>query len=79
MTAVLLRAAAAVSHGERIRAVEGLREQLRVMAVAAGVTVDWSTLTVTGPTEAAGADVGARIEWCASVVAHAPDVTSRSG
>jgi hypothetical protein len=37
------------------------------MAVAAGLTPDWSTLAVTGPTEMTGTQHGARFEWTGRV------------
>jgi hypothetical protein len=51
----------------RESAIDGLRGQLRVMAVAAGATLDWTTLAVAGPTEMAGAGDRTRFEWRASV------------
>ena len=62
-----LRAAAALAHDDRHGAVEELRHQLCTMATAAGATPDWTTLTVTGPTEMTGVDEAARFEWTASV------------
>jgi hypothetical protein len=64
---VLYRAAAAVPHANRASAIDGLRGQLRIMAVAAGATLDWTTLAVAGPTEMAGEGDGTRFEWRASV------------
>jgi hypothetical protein len=64
---VILRAAAALPDDDRQRATQELRQQLHVMAVAADVAPDWSTLTVTGPTEMEEADQGARFEWTAVV------------
>jgi hypothetical protein len=37
------------------------------MALAAGLTPDWSTLAVTGPTETTGTQHGARFEWTGRV------------
>jgi hypothetical protein len=54
----------------RESAIDGLRGQLRVMAVAAGATLDWTTLAVAGPTEMAGAGDRTRFEWRASVAGH---------
>jgi len=59
----IYQAAAALPHRDRGRATEGLRAQLTIMAAAAGVTPDWSTLDVTGPTERTGTQQGARFEW----------------
>jgi hypothetical protein len=67
---VIYRAAAALPHEDRTRALPGLRGQLRIMAVAAGATPDWTTLTVVGPDEVAGAQAPTRFEWHASVVVH---------
>jgi hypothetical protein len=67
---VIYRAAAALPHGDRTRALPGLRGQLQIMAVAAGTTPDWATLTVAGPEEVAGAQPPTRFEWHASVVVH---------
>jgi hypothetical protein len=64
---VIYRAAAAVPHANRESAIEGLQGQLRIMAVAAGATLDWTTLAVAGPTEMAGAGDRTRFEWTASV------------
>ena len=66
--AASLRAAAALPHGDRDRAVDCLRQQLRVMADAACATPDWTTFTVTGPVVMPGAEPAARFEWTASVV-----------
>src|SRR4051794_30432335 len=65
--ATIHQAAAALSHQNRPRATEGLRDQLAIMALAAGLTPDWSTLTVTGPTEMTGTQHGARFEWTGRV------------
>jgi hypothetical protein len=64
---VIFRAAAALPDDDRQRAVDELRSQLCTMAVAAAATPDWTTLTLTGPIEMAGADEEARFEWTASV------------
>ena len=66
----VLRAAAALPHDDREDAVAELRSQLCVMADSSGGTPDWTTFTVTGPTEMAGAQDGARFEWTATVVVH---------
>jgi hypothetical protein len=65
--AVVYRAAAAVPHTNRVSAIDGLRSQLRIMAVAAGATLDWTTLAVAGPMEMAGEGDRTRFEWRASV------------
>jgi hypothetical protein len=65
--ATVYRAASALPHRNRGRATEGLRDRLTIMAVAAGLTPDWSTLVVTGPTEMTGTQQGARFEWTGRV------------
>jgi hypothetical protein len=40
------------------------------MALAAGLTPDWPTLAVTGPTEMTGTQHGARFEWTGRVAMH---------
>jgi hypothetical protein len=65
--ATIYQAAAALSHQNRGRATEGLRDQLTIMALAAGLTPDWSTLAVAGPTEMTGTQHGARFEWTGRV------------
>ncbi|NYJ06416.1 hypothetical protein [Petropleomorpha daqingensis] len=67
---MIYRAAAALPYEDRSRALPGLRGQLRIMAVAAGTTPDWTTLTVAGPDERVGAQSPTRFEWHASVVVH---------
>lgn len=61
------QAAAALPHQNRGRATEALRDRLTIMALAAGLTPDWSTLVVTGPTEMTGTQHGARFEWTGRV------------
>ena len=61
------KAAAALPHRNRGRATERLRDQLTIMARAAGLAPDWTTLAVTGPTEMTGAQHGARYEWTGRV------------
>jgi hypothetical protein len=65
--ATIYQAAAALSHQDRGRATEGLRDRLTIMALAAGQTPDWSTLAVTGPTEMTGTQHEARFEWTGRV------------
>ncbi len=60
-------AAAALPYADRERATAGLRGQLRLMALAAAATPDWSTLSVTGPTEVLGARSRTWFEWTATV------------
>jgi hypothetical protein len=67
---VILRAAAALPHDDRERAVEELRSQLRIMAAAAAVIPDWTTLTVTGPTEMTAVDERSWFEWAAKIAVH---------
>jgi hypothetical protein len=66
-SAPIYQAAAALPHQNRGRATEGLRDQLTIMALAAGLTPDWSTLAVTGPSEMTGTQHGARFEWTGRV------------
>ena len=65
--ATVYRAAAALPDRNRGRATEELRDRLTIMALAAGLTPDWSTLAVTGPTEMTGTQHGARFEWTGRV------------
>jgi hypothetical protein len=60
-------AAAALPYLDRERAAVGLRGQLRLMALAAAATPEWSTLTVTGPTEMLGDRGRTWFEWTATV------------
>jgi hypothetical protein len=71
---VIYQAAAALPHANRATAVHGLEGRLRIMAMAAGGTPDWTTLAVTGPTEVDGAPEQARFEWTASVAARGASV-----
>jgi hypothetical protein len=64
---LIYRAAAALPHANREWATHALACQLRIMAAAAGGTLDWATLAMTGPTKVAGAPELARFEWTASV------------
>jgi hypothetical protein len=66
-SAPIYQAAAALPHHNRGRATTALRGQLTIMALAAGLTPDWSTLAVTGPTEMTGTQHGARFEWTGRV------------
>jgi hypothetical protein len=52
---VIYKAAAALPHDNREWATDELRDQLQIMAGAAGMTPDWTNLVVTGPTEMDGA------------------------
>ena len=65
--ATIYQAAAALPHQNRGRATEGLRDQLTIMALAAGLAPDRSTLAVAGPTEMTGTQHGARFEWTGRV------------
>ncbi len=64
---VIYRAAAALSCNNREWATAGLRDQLRVMAIAAGATPDWSTLAVNGPIEIPGVHGRIWFEWTGTV------------
>jgi hypothetical protein len=68
--ATIYQAAAALQHQNRGRATEALRDQLTIISLAVGLTPDWSTLAVTGPTEMTGTQHGARFEWMARVAMH---------
>lgn len=70
----VLRAAAALPYDDQEDAVAELRGQLCVMAASAGGAPDWTTLSVAGPTDMAGAPHGARYEWTATVVVHGESV-----
>jgi hypothetical protein len=64
---LIYRAAVAMPQDDRVVATDQLRRQLRIMAAAAGATLDWTTLAVTGPMEIPGAEAATRFEWTASV------------
>ncbi len=51
---MIYEAAAAYPYEDRERATSGLRDQLRLMAITGGGNLDWTSLTVEGPTEAPG-------------------------
>ena len=61
------RAAAALPYDDRERAIAGLCGQLRLMAVAAGGTPNWSTLEVRGPVQVVGLHRAVWHEWTATV------------
>ena len=71
---MIYRAAAALPDDDRQSAVDGLRGQLRIMAVAGGATPDWTTLVVAGPVEMAGGEDRTRFEWTASVTVRGATV-----
>ena len=71
---LIYRAAAALPHANREWATHALACQLRIMATAAGGTLDWTTLAMTGPTNVAGAPERARFEWTASVAVRGLNV-----
>ena len=71
---MIYRAAAALPDDDRQLAVDGLRGQLRIMAVAGGATPDWTTLVVAGPVEMAGGEDRTRFEWTASVTVRGATV-----
>ncbi len=64
---VMYRAAAALPHADRERATTGLREQLNVMAAAAGAIPDWTTFSVEGPVEQVELHDSGWSEWAATV------------
>lgn len=65
--AMLYKAAATSPYADRERAASGLRSQLRLMARAGGGNLDWTSLTVEGPTEAPGPHGATWYEWRATV------------
>jgi hypothetical protein len=71
---VIYQAAAALPHANREWATHGLACQLRIMAMAAGGTLDLTTLAVAGPTDVPGAAEKARFEWTASVAVRGASV-----
>ena len=60
-------AVAALPYEHHERAAAGLRGRLRLMAADEGVTPDWSTLTVTGPTTSLDGRGRTWFEWTATV------------
>ena len=64
---MIYQAAAAYPYEDRARATSGLRSQLRLMAIAGGGNLDWTSLTVDGPTEAPGPHGARWFEWKATV------------
>jgi hypothetical protein len=71
---LIYHAAAALPHANREWATHELACRLRIMAVAAGGTLDWTTLAVAGPTDVPGAPERARFEWTASVAVRGASV-----
>jgi hypothetical protein len=71
---LIYQAAAALPHANREWATHGLACQLRIMAMAAGGTLDWTTLAVAGPIDVPGAPERARFEWTASVAVRGASV-----
>ena len=65
--AVNFTATAALPFENRERATAGLRGRLRLLAVADGVTPDWSTLQVTGPTTSLDLRGRTWFEWTGTV------------
>ncbi len=63
------RASTALPYSDRGRAVAGLRGQLRLTAIADGMTPDWSTMSVEGPVEGKGLHGAIWYEWSATVEA----------
>jgi uncharacterized membrane protein len=66
------RATAAVPDLDAERAVSALCAQLRAQAVVDHGTVDWATLTVTGPVEVVGAHGRVWYEWRATARSRTP-------
>jgi hypothetical protein len=76
---VIYRAAAALPYDDRERATAGLRGQLRLTAFADGVTADWSTMVVEGPTEVVGRHDVLWFEWSGAVDTRPPSVPEPLG
>jgi hypothetical protein len=70
---VIFTATTALPYEHLERATAGLRGQLRLLAADAGEVPDWSTLTVTGPTESVGAHGRSWYVWSAEVQAAVAD------
>ena len=70
----IFHAAAALPHANRKWATHGLACQLRIMAMAADGTLDWTTMAVAGPTDVPGAPERARFEWTASIAVRGASV-----
>lgn len=66
---MIFQAAAALPYNDRQRAMAGLRGQLRLMAIADGVTPNWLPMTVEGPVEVTGLHGATWYEWTATVEA----------
>jgi hypothetical protein len=64
---VIYRAAAVLPYPDRERATAGLRQQLRLLAIAGGGNLEWTTLTVKGPAETPGPQDATWFEWTATV------------
>ncbi|MDP9359638.1 MAG: hypothetical protein M3R02_30995 [Chloroflexota bacterium] len=64
---MIYEAAAVYPYEDRERATSGLRGQLRLMAIADGGNLDWTSLTVEGPTTAPGPHGATWFEWRATV------------
>ena len=61
----------ALPYRDEVRAVAGLREELREQAAAHWQMPDWSTLEVTGPTGVVGTSGRTWYRWAATVTAKA--------
>ena len=66
---VIYRAAAAYPYVNVEQATTGLREQLRLIALAGGGIPDWSTLNLEGPTESPDQHGRTLFEWTATLSA----------
>ena len=71
LVGVQFTARTALPYLDEVRAVSGLREELREQAAAHWQVPDWSTLEVTGPTEVVGASGRTWYRWAATVTAKA--------
>ncbi len=70
---MLYRAAASLPSEDQEQASAELHRQLRVIAGAVGVTPDWTTFRIDGPTHVPGRGGQSRFEWSATVSAEDPD------
>ncbi len=70
---VTYRATMSLPYEHLERATAGLRGQLRLMAIAGGVSPDWTTLLIEGPVEAMGLHGATWYEWTATLKVGSDD------
>ncbi len=70
---MLYRAAASLPSEDQEQASAELRRQLRVIVGVVGVTPDWTTFRIDGPTHVPGWGGQSRFEWSATVSAEDDD------